>query len=75
MILRHSFRQREIEQHRIGEAKSSGEEKRHVNTPAAQYSSNSWSKNESQTKRRADQPHTLGPFFFGGDVCNIGLRG
>src|SRR5712691_25110 len=75
MILRHSFRQGEIEQQRIGEAKTGREEKRYVNTPTAQYSSNSWSKNESQAKRRADQPHTLGPFFFGGDVCNISLRG
>src|SRR5215510_10485507 len=75
MIRRDCFRQREIKQKCICETERSSEEKRNVNAPLAQDAANGWSKNEPETKRRADQSHAFRAILFRGDVGNVCLRG
>jgi len=74
MIGRDCFRQCEIEQHCIRETERGSEEERNVNAPLAQDAADGWSKNKSQPKRRADQPHAFGAILFGGDVGDVRLR-
>src|SRR6267143_6477034 len=73
MITRYSFRQCEVEQYRIGKAETRCKEEGNVDTPAAQYSADRWTKDESKAKRCADQSHALGAILFGSDVCNVSL--
>src|ERR1044072_1004292 len=75
MIRRDGFRKREIEQHCVREAEHCGEDKRHLNAPAAQDAADRWSKNKSETKRSADQSHSFSAVLFGGDVGDVRLRG
>ena len=75
MIGRHGFRQREIKQDRISESQATREQKRHVVSPTAQDAANRGPKYKTQAERRADQSHSFGAIFFGGDIGDVGLRG
>src|ERR1700754_3383523 len=75
MIASDRLGQTEIEQHRVGKAKRRRKEKRNVNSPTAQDAADRWSKNETETKRRADQAHAFRAILAGGDVGDVGWRG
>src|SRR5215216_2988198 len=75
MIGRHCLRQREVEEHCVSETECCRKDKRHLNAPTAQDAADRWSKDKSETKRGADQPHSFGAVLFGGDVGDVGLRG
>ena len=54
MILRHCFRQGEVQQDRIRESEAAREKKRHVDSPATQHAANRRPKHKTQTERGAD---------------------
>ena len=74
MIRGDSFRQREVKQNGICECESAGEKKGNIDAPAAQDATDRRPKNKTQAKSRADQAHSLGAIFFGGDIRDVSLR-
>src|SRR5947208_3959581 len=75
MTGRDCLRQGEVEQNYVSQREAAGKQKRNVGAPATQYPADGGTKNEAQSKRCADQSHSLGAIFFGGDVGDVGLRG
>src|SRR5258707_7992091 len=74
MIRGDSLRQREVKQNRIRKRESTGKKKRDINSPAAQDAPDRRPKNKTQAKGRADQAHSFGAIFFGGDIRDVSLR-
>src|SRR5215208_6711165 len=75
MIGRHCFGQPEIQEHCVGETKRGCEEKWDLNAPAAQNSSDSRSKNKSESKGGANQAHSFRTVLFSCDVGDVRLSG
>ena len=75
MIRRDRFGQSEIKQNRVRERERAGKQKRNIDAPAAQHATDRWTKNETQSKSRANQSHPLRAIFFRRHVRDVSLRG
>src|SRR5512145_829984 len=73
MISGDGFRQPEIQEQRICEAKGCGKEKGNMNAPLAQDSADGWSKNEPEAECGADHSHSPGAVFLSCYVSDVGL--
>src|SRR5262245_40569208 len=75
MIGSNGLRQGEIKQDGIGQGQAAGEQKRHVDSPAAHHAADRRSEDEAESESCANQSHALRAIFFGGYVSDVRLSG